>query len=146
MVETEAALVVGAAAAQLRAMNESRIYPPQEPVPVGLKCRCPRCGEGRLFAGYLSIAEQCERCGLDFAFADSGDGPAVFAIFIVGFLVAGGALFLEVAWQPPWWVHVAVWGPLVIGLSLGCLRPLKGLAVALQYCNRAQEGELDRPL
>jgi uncharacterized protein (DUF983 family) len=127
-------------------MEDAPIHPPQDPVPVGLRCRCPRCGEGSLFGGYLSIAERCERCGLDFGFADTGDGPAVFAILFVGFLVAAGALLLEVAWQPPLWVHAAVWAPLVVGLSLGCLRPLKGLAVALQYCNRAREGELDRPV
>ena len=114
------------------------------PGATGLRGRCPRCGEGRLFSGFLALAPRCEACGLDYAFADSADGPAVFVILIVGFAVAGAALVVEIAYSPPIWVHVALWGPLVLLLSLGLLRPLKGLAVALQYAHKAREGEIDR--
>ena len=76
----------------------------------GLKGRCPRCGEGALFRRGLVLRETCERCGLSYAFADSGDGPAVFAIFILGFLILGGALLVEFRLNPPVWVHFALWG------------------------------------
>ena len=125
-------------------MAEDRaLYPPQNPVANGLRGVCPRCGQGRLFAGFLSIAPRCRNCGLDFAFADSADGPAVFVILIVGFVVAGAALLVEVRFSPPIWVHVLVWGPLVLILCLGMLRPLKGVLVALQYHHRAAEGRID---
>lgn len=127
-------------------MSEDRaLYPPQNPFAVGLAGRCPRCGEGRLFRSFLGLAPSCSRCGLDFGFADSADGPAVFVILIVGFLIAGAALLVEVRFSPPVWVHVVLWGPLVLILCLGMLRPLKGVLVALQYHHRAAEGRIDRP-
>ena len=112
------------------------------PFIAGLLCRCPRCGKGALFRGYLSLRERCPTCGLDYSFADSGDGPAVFIILIVGFIVTGGALIVEILYEPPYWVHAALWLPLAVGLSLGILRPFKALLIALQYANRASEGRL----
>lgn len=120
-------------------------YPPQEPFSTGLRGRCPRCGEGGLFDGFLRLAPRCPSCGLDYAFADSADGPAVFIILFVGFAVAALALVTEIAWSPPVWVHAVLWGPLVIALSLGLMRPLKGIAIALQYVNKARQGEIARP-
>lgn len=117
-------------------------YPPVSPFSAGLKCRCPRCGRGHLFKGYLDTAPACDACGLDFKFIDAGDGPAVFVILIVGFPVVGGALVVEVKYQPAMWIHALLWGPLVIGLSLGLLRPLKATLIALQYVNKAREGRL----
>lgn len=114
------------------------------PISTGLNCRCPRCGEGRLFRGFLSLRPACESCGLDFAFADSADGPAVFIMFIAGFAIVGAALYVEIMWEPPIWVHMLVWLPLATLLCLGLLRPSKGLAIALQYANRAEEGRLDK--
>ncbi len=105
----------------------------------GLACKCPRCGEGRLYAGFLSVAERCTVCGLDFRKADSGDGPAVFIIFILGFLVVPAALFVESRFAPPMWLHVAIWPPLILGAALGLLRPMKGLLIALQYRHRASD-------
>jgi len=119
-------------------------YPRQSPWLTGLIGRCPRCGEGRLFSGFLSVAPRCERCGQDFAFADAGDGPAVFVTLFAGFLVLGVALWLEIAWSPPMWVHLAVLAPLTPIVCLGMLRPLKGLLVTLQYANKAEEGRLER--
>ncbi len=118
--------------------------PSVSPFVAGLRCRCPRCGEGRLFQGFLKPRAQCESCGLDFAFADSGDGPAVFIMFIAGFLVVGSALFVELRYEPPFWVHAILWIPAVLIVSLGLLRPLKGLMIALQYANKAEEGRLER--
>jgi uncharacterized protein (DUF983 family) len=114
------------------------------PVSAGLKGCCPRCGQGRLFSGFLKLAPKCRACGLDFSFADSADGPAVFIIFIAGFAVMGGVLWLEFTYEPPFWVHMVIWLPLTIGLCLALLRPMKGLAVALQYANKAEEGRFDR--
>ena len=110
------------------------------PFTAGLKGRCPRCGKGKLFAGYLDLAPACDACGLDYAFADSGDGPAVFIMMVVGFIVVGLALVTEIVFQPPYWVHVVLWLPLLLGLSLGLLRPFKATLIALQYVNRAREG------
>ena len=105
--------------------------------------RCPRCGRGRLFSGFLTIAPACNSCGLDYGFLDSGDGPAVFIILILGFVVAGGALLLEVAYQPPYWVHGVIWLPTILILTLMLLRPFKGVLLCLQYANKARQGELD---
>jgi uncharacterized protein (DUF983 family) len=102
--------------------------------------RCPRCGKGRLFQGYLKVAPRCEACDLDFSGFDSGDGPAVFVIMIVGFLVAGGALILEATVSPPYWVHAAIWLPAVIVLSFVFLRLAKGTLLVLQFKHQAREG------
>lgn len=96
-----------------------------------------------MFAGFLTTAPACRSCDLDFSFMDSGDGPAVFIILIVGFIVAGAALLVEVSYQPPYWVHGVLWLPLVVVLTLLLLRPFKGILVALQFKNKAQEGRLD---
>ncbi len=72
--------------------------------------RCPRCGGGRLFKNVLEMRPACDRCGLDYRFIDTGDGPAVFAIFILGFLILGLALYVEFTYEPPVWVHVVLWG------------------------------------
>jgi uncharacterized protein (DUF983 family) len=113
------------------------------PIAVGLKGRCPRCGEGALFRSGLILRDKCERCGLSYAFADSGDGPAVFAIFILGFLVLGGALWVEFRLEPPIWVHVVLWGVLTPLLAIGLLRVLKAGLIALQYKHKAGEGRLE---
>ncbi len=115
-----------------------------EPIRAGILGRCPRCGEGRLFEGYLTTARQCNHCGLDYAFADSGDGPAAFVILIIGFIVVGLALWMEVSFGPPLWVHFILWVPLAIILSLVLLRWIKGILITLQYRNKAAEGRLDQ--
>lgn len=124
--------------------TDKALYPPQNPVSVGLSGKCPRCGQGRLFAGFLKTAKQCGNCGLDFEFIDSGDGPAVFIIMILGFVVVGLALVTELTFQPPIWLHIVVWCPLTIVLALALLRPFKGLMIALQYQNSAREGTLSQ--
>jgi uncharacterized protein (DUF983 family) len=122
--------------------------PPDHPTTLGscvsrgLRGRCPRCGEGTVFQGFLYVRPRCERCGLDFAFADSADGPAVFVILFAGFIVAASALITEVIYQPPLWVHALLWLPLAIIVCVGPLRPLKGLMIALQYHFQAAEGRL----
>ena len=113
------------------------------PIGRGLRGRCPRCGEGRLFHGFLGLRPRCEHCGLDYSFADAGDGPAVFVILIGGFIVVFAALITEFVYQPPYWVHAALWIPLILLVTLAPLRLIKGLLIALQYHHKAQEGRLE---
>jgi uncharacterized protein (DUF983 family) len=113
------------------------------PLASGLRGRCPNCGEGFLFDGFLKVAPACEACGYDFSKADSGDGPAVFVILIAGFLVAFGAVFTEFTVHPPIWVHLILWLPLTLVLSLGLMRPLKGAMLAAQFMNKASEARHD---
>jgi len=109
-----------------------------------LTARCPRCGRGPLFRGALALRERCSSCGLDYKFIDTGDGPAVFAIMILGFLVLGGALILEFKVGPPLWVHLLLWGVGTPLLALGLLRFLKALLIALQFKHKAEEGRLQK--
>lgn len=126
-------------------MNDDKaIWAPVEPVSAGLKGCCPRCGEGRLFKGFLSLAPRCGTCGLDYSFADAGDGPAVFVILLIGFVVVGLALWMEVTFAPPLWLHFILWIPLTLVLGLTALRLIKGVLITLQYRNKAAEGRLDR--
>jgi len=108
----------------------------------GLACRCPRCGKGPLLRGLLELRPRCEACGLDYGFADAGDGPAVFVILIAGFIVVGSALVVEFKYEPPIWVHAALWGPLILATTLLPLRLIKGVLIALQYHHKAAEGRL----
>lgn len=127
-------------------MNDDKAnWPPVEPIAAGLKGCCPRCGGGRLFSRFLTVAPRCDTCGLDYSFADAGDGPAVFVILIIGFVVVGSALWLEVSYSPPLWLHFMLWIPLTLALTLTALRLIKGVLITLQYRNKAAEGRLDRP-
>jgi len=101
---------------------------------------------GALFktAASLTLRERCERCGMSYAFADAGDGPAIFVILIAGFIVVGAALVVEVIYQPPFWLHALLWGPLILVVTLLPLRLLKGLLIVLQYHHSAAEGRYER--
>lgn len=125
-------------------MSEHGYYPQRSAIATGLACKCPRCAEGPLYAGFLTVAERCTVCGLDLKKADSGDGPAVFIIFILGFLVVPAALWVEARFEPPMWLHMAIWPAVILGGALGLLRPMKGVLIALQYRHRASEsGTID---
>lgn len=113
-------------------------------IEVGLKGCCPRCGKGKLYKGFLNLAPKCDACGLDYSFADAGDGPAVFIMMIAGFIIVGLVLWVEFTWSPPYWVHAALWIPLTLALTIGLIRPLKGWLVAQQYRHRAEEGRLEK--
>jgi uncharacterized protein (DUF983 family) len=108
----------------------------------GIAGRCPSCGNGNLFAGYLALAPRCEVCGLDYDFADAGDGPAVFVILVTGFVVVGLALIAEILYSPPYWLHALLWGSLAVILPLILLRSFKGVLIALQFRHKAEEGKL----
>ena len=104
--------------------------------------RCPRSGQGALFNGYLSIAPSCSACGLDFATFDVGDGAAALVILVVGALVCGAALWVEFTYQPPLWVHVVLWTPVITVLTFAFLRVIKSALLVLQYRHRAGEGKI----
>ena len=107
----------------------------------GIAGRCPACHRGKLYSGYLALAPRCENCGLDYSFADPGDGPAVFVILVTGFVVTGLALLAEIFYAPPYWLHAVLWGSLAILLPLVLLRSFKGALIALQFRHKAEEGK-----
>ena len=109
------------------------------PFRTGLTCRCPRCGRGPLFSGYIKLRPACPECGLDYGPADSGDGPAVLIILVLGAVVVTLALIVEAKYQPPMWLHALIWPPIILGGSLALLRPMKATMIALQFRHRAGE-------
>lgn len=107
-----------------------------------LSCTCPKCAKGRLFQpGFfdLTLSDHCSHCGLNLAKNDSADGPAVFLIFILGFLLVPLALIFDAAYSPPLWVHAVLWGSVAIGITIGTLKPLKSVVIALQYHYRTSD-------
>jgi uncharacterized protein (DUF983 family) len=114
----------------------------KEPTPaaVALRGLCPRCAAKTLYRGLASFAPKCRACGLDFADFNVGDGPAAFLILVVGAIVTGLAIALELSAEPPFWVHAVLWLPLTAILVVGSLRFAKGLLLALEYRHRAHEG------
>ncbi|KQW73519.1 hypothetical protein ASE17_07635 [Phenylobacterium sp. Root77] len=114
-------------------------YDPPLPIISGLTCRCPRCGKGKLFRGFLTMAKECDACGLDLSFADPADGPAFFVMTAIGMIVIAVFTYVEVVYHPPLWVHaVTVFPALILG-CLGGLRPVKAWLVASQYFHKAEE-------
>jgi uncharacterized protein (DUF983 family) len=105
----------------------------------GIACRCPACGRGPLFSGFLRVRPRCEACGLPLQAYDNDGGPAAFVILLVGFVNVFGALLLEVRYAPPAWAHFAIWLPLTLAGVLALIRPFKAVRVALQYKNRESE-------
>ena len=122
-------------------MNQD-YYPPVSTTKVGFSACCPRCGQGKLYGGLLEPAKQCNVCGMDYSFMDAGDGPAVFVIMFLGFVVLGLALIIEDAFAPPVWVHIILWLPLISGLVIYAMRVIKTMLIAQQYSNNAGQGQL----
>lgn len=111
------------------------------PLAGALAGRCPKCKSKTLFAGWVRFADACRACGLDYSTFNVGDGPAAFLIFIVGGILVGGALTLDGALSPPWWVHL-IWIPAGIGLTILGLRWAKALLITQEYVHRAREGRI----
>jgi uncharacterized protein (DUF983 family) len=109
----------------------------------GLACKCPRCGQGKLFTGFLTLRPICEACGLDYTFIDTGDGPAIFIIMLAGAIVVACALIVEVKYQPPFWLHAVLWLPLILATTLLPLRSMKALLIALQFHHKAAPGRVE---
>jgi uncharacterized protein (DUF983 family) len=113
------------------------------PIRAGLLCRCPHCGHGPLFEGFLKVVDRCAVCGFDFSRLNTGDGAAIFIMQIAGGIVVFGALFVMIAWDPPIWLLLLITLPLVAGLSIGLMRPGKGVMIALQMRNKAGQARND---
>ncbi|MGY6707709.1 MAG: DUF983 domain-containing protein [Rhizobiaceae bacterium] len=113
------------------------------PALTGIKGLCPRCQKGHLFSGPIRLATRCEVCGLDYSFADPADGPAFFSMTIVAAPALGFALWLQLNYEPPLWMHLFTTVPLTIGACVLLLRPLKGWLVCSQYFHKAEEGSID---
>jgi uncharacterized protein (DUF983 family) len=111
------------------------------PLKAAIAGDCPRCGSHSLFAGWVKFANKCRSCGLDYDSFNVGDGPAAFLILIVGTLVVVGALVLDAAAEPPWWVHL-IWIPITAALTIGGLRLAKAWLLGQEYRHRAREGKI----
>ncbi|TWG94761.1 uncharacterized protein (DUF983 family) [Mesorhizobium sp. J18] len=125
-------------------MNDSGFRETDNPVLTGILGRCPRCQQGHLFKGVLTLAPRCEVCGLDYSFADPADGPAFFAMTIAAVPALAFALWMQFTFDPPVWVHVFTTLPVTLVACLLLLRPLKGWLVCSQYFHKAEEGRIDR--
>lgn len=114
------------------------------PFQVALRGLCPRCGAKSLFAGVASFAPRCRVCGLDFSGFNVGDGPAAFLTLIVGALITGLAIAVELGLHPPFWVHILLWVPITTAAVIVSLRVAKGLLLALEYRHRPAEEPKDQ--
>lgn len=114
-----------------------------DPVRAAAKGFCPRCGSGRLYAGLLRFNDRCPSCDLDIAAFNVGDGPAAFLTLILGAIVVGLAMWVELSFAPRWWVHALLWPPLIIASTIASLRVTKGVLLALEYRHQAAQGRLD---
>ena len=120
----------------------SVVYPMVNSYRAGLRGRCPRCGEGKLFDGFLKLRANCDACDLSYAFADPADGPAFIVICFGCVPAVTLTLGLQIALSPPFWVHLLVSLPFAVITSVAPLRPLKGWFIASQYHNKAREGRV----
>jgi uncharacterized protein (DUF983 family) len=108
-------------------------------VRAALRCRCPRCGDGKLFKGLLTLQPACPHCGLDFGRADTGDAGAVGVIMVLGAIVVALAFWVEFRFEPPLWVHAVLWPAITLPLAILIMRPVKAALVAAQFRHRARE-------
>lgn len=122
--------------------DETKSWPPLSPLRTGALGRCPRCGKGHLFQGFLRLRPACEVCGLDFSFADPADGPAFFVTLFFCIPAVFFAVWLDYAFAPPLWVHLVTSLPVLLIACILPLRPLKGWLIASQYAYKSGEGHL----
>lgn len=120
-------------------------WPQLSPFSTGIRGKCPRCGQGQLFEGFLKLAPRCDVCGLDYSFADPADGPAFFVICFACVPAVVFASWLEIAYEVPYWVHLFTSLPILLLTCIPPLRPIKGWLVASQYIYKAEEGRLVQP-
>ena len=120
---------------------DENYYPDISPLKTGLSGSCPRCGRGKLFDGYLTVAPRCNSCGLSYAFADGSDGAAWFVMLFVCIVGVGSILGVEVAYSAPFWVPALIAVPLLIILPMLLLRPVKGVLLCQQWKTGAREGQ-----
>jgi len=115
---------------------------PPPPIKAGLTGHCPRCDARTLFAGWVRFADRCAKCGLDFKSFNVGDGAAAFLILILGAITAAAAIVVELTFSPPFWLHILLWPPVVLVLTILSLRASKGILLALEYAHAAREGRI----
>ena len=120
-------------------------FTPLSPIVAGLRQCCPRCGQGKLFRGFLTVAPSCDRCGLDYSFADPADGPAFFVMSGVGVVVIAVFAWTYIALRPPVWLQLAVVLPSLVVACLAALRPVKAWLVASQFYHKAEQGQILSP-
>jgi uncharacterized protein (DUF983 family) len=123
-------------------VDPTRTWPRLDPLQTGVRGRCPRCGQGHLFNGFLKMRDRCEVCGLDYSFADPADGPAFFVLCFACVPSVILTLWIELHFNPPFWVHLLTSLPFLLVTCLLPLRPLKGWLVSSQYVYKAKQGKL----
>jgi uncharacterized protein (DUF983 family) len=114
-------------------------------ISTGLRCRCPKCGRGKLFDGFLTVKPGCEVCGLDYSFADPADGPAFFVMMSMSIPATAFGIWIELSYEPAFWVHLVTTLPFLLLSCIPPIRPLKGLLIASQFVHKAEEGRLVIP-
>lgn len=119
------------------------VHTPPAPIVSGLRCRCPRCGDGKLFEGFLKVAPACNVCWLSYKFADPADGPAFFVMTGIGCAIMALFAWIEIAYQPPIWFHFAFTLPLFTVGCLGTLRPVKAWLIASQFYHKAEDARFE---
>ncbi len=115
------------------------------PVPLfvaGTRGLCPRCGEPTVYAGLIKFADRCSACGLNFAEINVDDGPAAFLTLIIGAVVVGAAVILQVAYDPPVWLQMLIWVPISAAAVVACLRVAKGVLLTIEYRQAARQGKI----
>lgn len=117
-------------------------FPPLAPMETGIRGRCPRCGQGHMFNGFLTLKPRCEVCDLDYGFADPADGPAFFVMCFACIPSMLLGVWFEIVYEPAWWGHLLVTIPFMGLTCILPLRPLKGWLVASQFFYKAEEGRL----
>ncbi|MCI5073525.1 DUF983 domain-containing protein [Oricola sp.] len=118
-------------------------YPPLPPMTTGPAGKCPHCGEGSIFNGFITLKERCDVCGLDLSFADAADGPAFFVMLIASVPVLGFALWMTLSVGAAYWLTALLTLPLLVLFCVLPLRPIKGWLVSSQYFHKAEQGRLD---
>jgi uncharacterized protein (DUF983 family) len=102
----------------------------------GLFCRCPNCGEGKLFRAFLKPVDACAACGEDYTHQRADDLPAYLSIVVVGHIVVGGFMMTDMVWTVSNWTHLAIWTPLTVALAMATIQPIKGAVIGLQWAAR----------
>lgn len=124
---------------------EQEIRSVQDALLRGARCACPACGKGHMFKAFLKVADTCDSCGTELHHHQADDAPPYFTIFIVGHIVVPLVWVVEKAWTPEIWVHLALWGPLTLGLTFALMPMVKGAIVGLQWALRMHGFAVDTP-
>jgi len=117
----------------------AEFYPRLSSLSTGLRCVCPRCGQGKIYQGVLRVRETCERCGLDLTRLSAEDGPAFFVIVVYSAIMIPLAVWVEFTFDPPIWLHIVIWLPVITVGSIALMRPLKAWLMAQHYKHNVKD-------